>query len=317
MRNLNEKYFYLKIRILILVLLFPFIIYAQEKQIEYLSATGPYLGQKTPGNTPEIFAPGLVSTVGRAVHSPVIVSPDGKEIFWAYAMPFEIYYSRLDNGKWTKPAVAPFTKGLEATCLSMTPDGKKIFFTSQKIENQKFNISLWYVDREGNSWSEPKSVDAVINNGSIGYIVSVTNTGTLFFTNDTIDGSKGGSDIYFSKLVDGKYTTPQNVGESINSVLNEDKVFVSPDESYIIFVRWQRTQSGPQMNYFISFRKKDGSWSPAVDFASQMGEKDTSGWISITPDGKYITYTSIERMRRPNIYWREAAGIINSLKEKE
>jgi hypothetical protein len=304
------------IKLILITLISSAFINAQDRQAGFPELKGAYLGQKLPGKTSEIFAPGIVSSVGRAAHSPIIVSPDGTEIYWVYTMPFEIYYSKIINGIWTKPETVSFAKGLEATCLVMTPDGKKIFFTSQKIENKKFIISLWYVDRKENGWSEPKPADPQINLGDIGYIVSVTNNGTIYFVTGALSG-KGGDDIYYSELVNGKYSAPKNIGDAINSPLNEDRVFVAPDESYIIFNRWQRTQSGPQMNYFISFRNKDGSWSKPVDFASQMGEKDTSGWINITPDGKYITYTSVDMPRRQYFYWREAAGIINSLKPKE
>jgi hypothetical protein len=40
----------------------------------------PYLGQTPPGNTPVIFAQGIVSKGD--VHSRLVISPDGKEMFW-------------------------------------------------------------------------------------------------------------------------------------------------------------------------------------------------------------------------------------------
>lgn len=41
---------------------------------------GPYLGQKSPGMTPEIFAPGIVSTKACELHG--AFSPDGEEFFF-------------------------------------------------------------------------------------------------------------------------------------------------------------------------------------------------------------------------------------------
>ena len=41
---------------------------------------GPYLGQKPPGMTPEVFAPGIISTEHKE-HSTLAFSPDGTEIF--------------------------------------------------------------------------------------------------------------------------------------------------------------------------------------------------------------------------------------------
>ena len=48
---------------------------------------GPYLNQKLPGMTPEIFAPGIINTIDQN-HSCVTVSPDGRFFF----------FSNLKNG---------------------------------------------------------------------------------------------------------------------------------------------------------------------------------------------------------------------------
>ena len=46
---------------------------------------GPYLGQKPPGDVPELFAPGIVSSVYWE-HSGAVFTPDGKELFWSRAI---------------------------------------------------------------------------------------------------------------------------------------------------------------------------------------------------------------------------------------
>jgi hypothetical protein len=42
---------------------------------------GPYLGQKPPGMTPELFAPGLIAGIEEHQNC-LTFSPDGKEIYW-------------------------------------------------------------------------------------------------------------------------------------------------------------------------------------------------------------------------------------------
>ena len=41
---------------------------------------GPYLGQKSPGKTPEIFAPGIIST--NALEICISFAPGGKELYF-------------------------------------------------------------------------------------------------------------------------------------------------------------------------------------------------------------------------------------------
>ena len=49
------------------------------QETEFYKLTGPYLGQTPPGVTPEIFAPGIVSTEN-GVYANVTFNPDLKEV---------------------------------------------------------------------------------------------------------------------------------------------------------------------------------------------------------------------------------------------
>ena len=75
-----------------------------------------YFGQKPPGMTPEVFAPGIVTTEAYEHGSPVF-SKDLKEIYWTVNMEEnEAFVTRLTfamrerNGKWHKPEIAKVLK---------------------------------------------------------------------------------------------------------------------------------------------------------------------------------------------------------------
>jgi hypothetical protein len=82
-----------------LSLTFGFWSYAQQDDFPVLK--GPYLGQKPPVMTAQIFAPGIIST-GMS-ESAIAVSPEGNEIFYTvHAGNSEtIVTTRLENGRWT------------------------------------------------------------------------------------------------------------------------------------------------------------------------------------------------------------------------
>jgi len=52
----------------------------RNSQTTFPVLKGPYLGQRTPGNTPEFFAPGIISTGLYA--RDMALSKDGKEIYF-------------------------------------------------------------------------------------------------------------------------------------------------------------------------------------------------------------------------------------------
>lgn len=67
---------------------------------------GEYLGLEIPDSIPEIFAPGLISGIGR-MHSFLTFSPDMKMILWATIPPKIMMIQMIDN-KWTSPETASF-----------------------------------------------------------------------------------------------------------------------------------------------------------------------------------------------------------------
>ena len=73
--------------------------------------TGPYLGQKPPGKTPEIFAPGIVS-VDKYSEFVCNFTPGAEEcIFDRYGdneyQDGAVFVTRIEDGKWTIPEIHP------------------------------------------------------------------------------------------------------------------------------------------------------------------------------------------------------------------
>ena len=97
------------------ILLIGFIIFVSyAEQNEWPVLKGPYLGQKPPGMTPEIFAPGIVTTdIGETCPA---FSPDGKRfIFMRYdarewdsgIKKYSTLMTEFKNGRWTKSTSLP------------------------------------------------------------------------------------------------------------------------------------------------------------------------------------------------------------------
>ena len=111
---------------------------------------GPYLGQTPPGATPEIFAPGIVSLNGRYEHS-VSFSPDLDEIYFSAVQNkgnASVYFSKLENNKWTDLKKTNFTKGAinHEYEAFVSPSDKRIYFTAHDSNSPP---KIWYANRVG------------------------------------------------------------------------------------------------------------------------------------------------------------------------
>ena len=98
-------------------------------QKDFPKLTGPYLGQKPPGNTPELFAPGIVSTGANELN--ICFSADGNEVFYSITGPtFQpriILSSSTINSVWIKPKELPFFDIERSDSYPfLTYDGKRL-----------------------------------------------------------------------------------------------------------------------------------------------------------------------------------------------
>ena len=115
--------------------------------------TGPYLGQEPPGETPELFAPGIIS---HGFHElGLALSPDLDEMLYImsdreYAHYVIVTLSRKD-GDWSSPEVAPFTGSDSNYSLCFSRDGRRLYFSSKRphpgsTESRK-DFDIWFMEK--------------------------------------------------------------------------------------------------------------------------------------------------------------------------
>lgn len=263
--------------------------------------SGPYLGQAPPGATPQVFAPGLVSTAAHEFSCSF--TPDGKEFYFTRMDPKRrlnlIYVTKCVDGTWTDPEVVPFVQNRMSFEPRVTPDGSRLYFTWEKpVPGQEgFGMNIWYVERKGEGWGNPVNPGRFLNPDKA-MCVSVTLDGTLY-TSD-ISGGPGTEGIAAAKLVDGKYKSLDRLPAPVNVGAQDMYPYVAPDESYLIFAS-RRPSPRSSSGLFVSFRNPDGAWGEPrpIDLGIP------AGLPYVSPDGKYLFFTAGER-GKSDIYWVEA-----------
>jgi Tol biopolymer transport system component len=241
---------------------------AQNNIPDFSKLNGPYLGQAPPGLNPVLFAPGYIST--RNTEWTLTFMPGGNEAY--YTVQGLNRYNHLIcvksiNDIWQQPELASFSNPDHNADPYISPDGKKLFFWSngpeKAGEESDDNSDIWCVNRIGDSWSKPIWLDSTINTKQWQIFPTVASNGNLYFASNYSD-TKGGFDVYKSEFVNGKYTKPVNLGDSINTSNLEQEPYIAPDESYIIFASDRHAPRTTNWDLYISFRKKDGSWTKAI-----------------------------------------------------
>jgi len=268
----------------------------------------PYFGQKPPGLTPEIFAPGSISLEGRYEHI-ISFSPDLDEVYFSASKGDEdpsMYFSRLEDKKWTNPKKANFTKGKKVGEMHpfVSPNGEKIYFVAHDSftkPHHKESVKIWYVNRLENSWSDAIQLDSPINDDFVFYPNQAKN-GALYYFN--ISKRK----TYYAPNINGEFPEVHEV--AIGGV----HAYISPTQDYIVVNARNKEDDQRKSDIYVYFKKKDGTWSKAFNLGNEVNTNFAETSPSITPDGKYLFFGRYnEAGGVSNIYW-VSADVINKVR---
>ena len=120
--------------------------------------TGPTSLRDT--GTPILFAPNVIST-GDIEFAPAF-EPDMKTVYFVKGSPgakrvMWILVSRLRDVRWSTPEIAPFSGQYSDIDPTLSPDGRKLFFASNRPTEgtaPRKDFDLWVVERTEGGWSD-------------------------------------------------------------------------------------------------------------------------------------------------------------------
>lgn len=243
-----------------------------------------------------LFAESIITT--KYSERDFALSPDGTEIFYTLQSPARavfqtILYMKKDaKGKWSKPVVAPFAGKFSDLEPAFTPDGNKLFFCSNRpvAGTALKDFDIWYTEKKNGEWGEPLNAGAPVNTDADEFYPSVTTSGNLYFT-AAYKNSIGLEDIYVAKWNNGKYLEPVPLDSAVNSKTYEFNAFVSPDESFILFTSYGRSDDAGGGDLYMSTKDENGNWNEAKNLRQLNSDKlDYCPFVSF--DKKILFFTS-------------------------
>lgn len=168
--------------------------------------------------------------------------------------PGSLFQIKKEGETWSKPSLLTPTintpKYLESTA-SITPDGKTIYFASDRI-NGYGGLDIYKTTMQPNgSWSTPVNLGPEVNtkaNEDAPFIHP--DQKTLFFTSDG-HNTMGGRDIFVSRLVGDKWNNPENMGYPVNTTVNDNYFTLIADGTRGYFSSDRKGGMGGQDIYYI------------------------------------------------------------------
>ncbi len=175
----------------------------------------------------------------------------------------DLYEYTLKNYIWSqsKPLNKINTEFHE-TSACISADGKTLYLVSDRhdktIGMRDIFVSQLQVNGE---WGEPENIGEAVNTPYDEEGVSLSKDGKTLYFSSTGHNSMGGFDMFKSTFVDGKWTTPENLGYPLNT----------PDDDMYCQVF---DENGNLHGYFSATRKEGLGSSDIYSF--QMNPKQTA-----------------------------------------
>ncbi|HCW06575.1 MAG TPA: hypothetical protein DGG95_04325, partial [Cytophagales bacterium] len=185
------------------------------------------------------------------------ISPDGQKMMiyiGGINDPGSLYQITKEGDDWSKPSILPGNinspSSLETTC-SITPDGKTIYFASDRVGG-KGGLDIWKTELKANgTWGAPVNLGPDVNTSANEDAPFIhPDQKTLFFTSDG-HNTMGGNDIFKSSFVGGKWTKPENMGYPVNTTANDNYFTLLADGKRAYFSSDRKGGQGAQDIYYI------------------------------------------------------------------
>ncbi len=261
------------------------------------SLSGPYFGQETPGPIATVFAPDLISIIGRYEYA-LSFAPDGNQILFSTetADGATLMYSKVQDGIWTSPSAVHLSKGAHTNEMEafFSPDGKRIYFAPY---SEGLDVRIWQLDVEGDRWIDPRPLTGPIAEAPAFFPTS-TDSGSLSYTN--IKERKA----YRAQLDDAGDWRTEPLGLEFGG-----HTFVSRDESFVL-IDARASDSLGEGDIYVAFALPDGSWTKPHNLGAAVNSQYSESCPSLSADGRFLFFSRYdEKDEVSQIYWVDAAMI--------
>ena len=233
---------------------------------------------------PAVFDAGMENQAG------LTFSPDGNTAYWvawngkwgsSSAGPRTIFAAQRQGRSWSDPVAMPFSGEYSDDDPFVSPDGQWLYFVSARP-----NADIWRFRLDGSDVLERVE----ISSEAAEYSPVVVASGAIYFASAR-PGGPGQGDIYRADPDGDAFAAPVVLGPGINSPTGEWNLWVSPDETRMIFEASGRpTNISVPGDLYMSQRTASG-WAPAVPMTA-LNTAGSDLLPRMHPDGETLYYTS-------------------------
>jgi hypothetical protein len=196
----------------------------------------------------------------------------------------DIYTSSKVNGVWKTPEEIKNLNTINnESVLFLSNDGQKLFIN---IDSQQDDGDIYMSTLDKDVWSAPVKLVGDVNSKDWENNSSLSPDGKTLFFSSTRPGGFGGKDIYKSNLLsDGTWGKAQNLGDKINTPLDEDAPFIHYDGRLLLFCSQGHNSIGGYDIFKTYLNVADSTWSPVENMGCPINTPGDEIHYVLSPSG--------------------------------
>ena len=204
-----------------------------------------------------------------------------------------LYFTSIRPGGRLKgiPFLSPFVNAIRVGNILATAGLGRSIFGGLGLDD--IYVSYW-ID---GAWSEPQSINDVageppVNTEFADHCLFFSADGKEAFWTSTRPGGFGDNDIWTSRLVDGTWSEPENLGPNVNGTGSEHTSIPTPD-GQSLYITAARAGGFGGEDIYLTTRGADGIWGSLVNLGPPVNGPGDDRCPAWTPDLEIFLFDSI------------------------
>ncbi len=207
--------------------------------------------------------------------------------------PSDIYYTTVKDGAWERLSNigGPVNTPYDEQAVGLSPDGSSMTVYIDHIDSMG---NIYNSDYNKGRFQKLKKLNKGVNEG-FETSGSISDDGQIIFFASERSKGYGGTDLYMAKkLPNGEWALPQNLGETINTIYNEDFPHFSEDGKTLYFSSQGHSSMGGYDIFKSIYDNENNTWTEPQNLGYPINTSDNNYTISFT-ENERSAYVSILR----------------------
>lgn len=203
----------------------------------------------------------------------------------------DVFQSIKVNDQWTKPrGISSINTKVHDAAIAISPDGQQLFVYRDNGDDHG-DIYVSYL--HDTIWTVPVKLNGQVNSYSWEGSCSLTSDGKMLYFSSERAGGYGGRDIYRATLQpDSTWGNVVNLGDSINTTLDDDAPFIHPDGVTLFYSSKSKNSMGGYDIFQAVMNPVDSFFKNPVNVGYPINTPDDDIYYVLSANGKTGYYAS-------------------------